>query len=246
MNALSVITGGAQGIGFAIAERLGRDGREIVLVDVNAEKGEAAVDALRRQGISCAHYRCDVSNSTEVNACVQQIQSEMGRIEALVNNAGVVRDNWIEKISDEDWNLVVDVNLKGTFNMCRAAVPQMRERGEGRIVNIASRAWLGNPGQANYSASKGGLVSLTRTLALELARFNINCNVVAPGLIDTPLVRGLPEDVRQRLIQAQPTKKMGKPEDVAGAVSFLVSDDAGFITGQIVHVCGGKSVGTGI
>lgn len=246
MTGLSVITGGAQGIGFAIAERLGRDGREVVLIDVNTEQGEAAIDALRGFDISCAHYGCDVSHSEEVNACVQQIMSERGRIEVLVNNAGVVRDNWIENISDEEWSLVVDVNLKGTFYMCRAAVPQMRECGEGKIVNIASRAWLGNPGQANYAASKGGIVSLTRTLALELARFNINCNAVAPGLIDTPLVRGLPEHVRQRLIQAQPTKKMGKPEDVAGAVAFLISDDARFVTGQVLHVCGGKSVGMGI
>jgi len=246
MTELSVITGGAQGIGYAIAERLGREGWEIALVDVDAAHGEAASETLRRLDISCTNYLCDVSQSSEVNECLKKIRSDLGSIGALVNNAGIIRDNWIEKISDEDWDQVIDVNLKGTFNMCRAVVSHMRESGKGTIVNITSRAWLGNPGQANYSASKGGVVSLTRTLALELARFNINCNAVAPGLIDTPLSRSLPEHVRERLVQAQPTKKMGTPQDVAAAVAFLISDDARFITGQVLNVCGGKSVGTGI
>lgn len=246
MTGLSVVTGGAQGIGYAIAERLGRDGREIALVDVNAEKGEAAAETFRGIDISCTHYACDVSQSADVNTCLDKILYEKGPVCVLVNNAGVIRDNWIEKISDEDWDLVLDVNLKGTFNMSRAVVPHMRSLGTGKIVNITSRSWLGNAGQANYSASKGGIVSLTRTLALELARFNINCNAIAPGLIDTPMYLSLPEHVRKRLIQAQPTRKAGKPQDVAAAVAFLISDDADFITGQVLNVCGGKSVGTGI
>lgn len=246
MTGLSVITGGAQGIGYEIAERLGREGREIALVDENAAQGEAAAETIRGLDISCTHYTCDVSQSAEVNDCLRRIRSEKGPVGVLVNNAGVIRDNWIEKISDEDWDLVLDVNLKGTFFMSRAAVPHMRELGMGKIVNITSRAWLGNPGQANYSASKGGIVSLTRTLALELARFHINCNAVAPGLIDTPMYRGLPEHVRKRLIAAQPTRKAGTSQDVAAAVAFLISDDASFITGQVLNVCGGKSVGMAI
>jgi NAD(P)-dependent dehydrogenase (short-subunit alcohol dehydrogenase family) len=246
MTGLAVVTGGAQGIGYAIAERLGADGREVAIIDVDSERTARAVEALRSRGIACTGHTCDVSQRAEVAGCMERVAGEGRRIEVVVNNAGVIRDGWIERISDEDWDLVLDVNLKGTFNVCRAALPSLREGGGGKIVNIASRAWLGNPGQANYSASKGGVVSLTRTLALELARFDINCNAVAPGLIDTPLVQGLPAQVRERLIEAQPTKRMGKPSDVAAAVAFLASDSATFITGQVLHVCGGKSVGLGI
>ncbi len=246
MTEVAVITGGAQGIGLAIARRIGLDGRTVVLVDVDAERSVEALERLREEGIQGSAYECDVSVSDQVRTTVAQILTDYEKISVLVNNAGVIRDNWIADISDEDWDLVIDVNLKGTFNMCRSVVPHLRERQSGKIVNIASRAWLGNPGQSNYSASKGGIVSLTRTLALELARFHINCNAVAPGLIDTPLVQGLPEKVRNRLIEAQPTKEMGRPEDVAAAVSFLASDEARFVTGQVLNVCGGKSVGLGI
>lgn len=247
MRRIAVVSGGAQGIGFAICKRLAAEANtSVALLDCNEEAGNAATRELRQSGYDVNFYRCDVTSAAGISQCLAEVCRELARPSVLVNNAGIIRDNWIEKITEADWDAVLDTNLKGAFLMCKAVVPLMREAGGGRVVNISSRTWLGSPGQTNYSASKGGLVSFSRSLALETARFSINVNVVAPGLIDTPLVRSLPQDVQQQLIQAQPTKHMGKPEDVAAAVSFLASADAAFITGQVLHVCGGKSVGIGI
>ncbi len=246
MANVKIVTGGGQGIGFAICERLGLDGGKIAIFDIDRDGGENACSKLSEKGVEARFYRCDVSDSASVVEAVAAVGAELGAVSVLINNAGIIRANWLENISDDDWDVVLDVNLKGTFLMCRAVVPQMRSNGGGKIVNITSRAWLGSPGQVNYSAAKGGIVSLTRSLALELARFQINVNAVAPGLIDTPMVRGLDENVRERLIQEQPTKTMGKAADVAAAARFLSSDDSSFITGQVLHVCGGKSVGIGV
>jgi 3-oxoacyl-[acyl-carrier protein] reductase len=187
----------------------------------------------------------DVTRAEAVRDALGRVEKDYGRLDVLINNAGIIRDNWVSRLTDEDWNEVIAVNLTGAFNTCRVAAPGMRKRGYGRIVNITSRAWLGNPGQANYAASKAGLVGLTRALALELARFGVTVNAVAPGLIDTPLARSLHPDVRERLTKAQPGGRMGSPDEVAAAVAFLASTEAAFITGQVLHVCGGKSVGTG-
>jgi len=164
----------------------------------------------------------------------------------LVNNAGIIRDNMIWKMPVGDFDQVVQINLKGTWLMCREAAKLMKEQNSGRIVNIASRAWLGNPGQSNYSASKAGVISLTRVLALELGKYNVLVNAIAPGLIDTPLTQKLEKDVLEKLILSQPTRSMGQPSDVANAVSFLVSESTHFITGQVLYVDGGKSIGAGI
>ncbi len=243
MKNVSVVTGGARGIGFAIAERQGAAGSAVAIFDVDPAAGAQAVEVLREQGVEAESYTCDVSQREQVQQSLEAVKRDLGLVSILVNNAGIIRDNWLHKISEADWDLVLGVNLKGPFSMCQSVLAQMKERGQGKIVNITSRAWLGNPGQANYSASKGGLVSLTRTLALELAPFDINVNAVAPGLINTPLTQSLSVEVQQKLIEAQPTKKMGTPEDVAAAVAFLASADANFITGQVLYVCGGKSVG---
>ncbi len=169
------------------------------------------------------------------------------QIDAVINNAGVIRDNMIWNMSLEDFDQVIDVNLRGTWLMCREAAKIMREQKSGRIINISSRAWLGNNrGQSNYTASKAGIVGLTRVLALELGKYNVNVNAIAPGLIDTPLTQNLPQKVLQDLIEAQPTKKMGKPEDVANVCSFLLSKESEFITGQIIHIDGGRSIGSTI
>jgi NAD(P)-dependent dehydrogenase (short-subunit alcohol dehydrogenase family) len=185
----------------------------------------------------------DVADKVQVQGLMTLVRDEFGRLDVLVNNAGIIRDGWLSKLEEADWDAVLAVNLKGPFLCCQAALPLLRESASGAIVNIASRSWLGNPGQANYAASKGGLVSLTRTLALELARYRLRVNAVAPGLIDTPMVQSMPAEARERLLRMQPTGQMGRPEDIAAAVAFLASDDAAFITGQVLHVDGGKSCG---
>jgi len=244
-NKTAIISGGAQGIGKAITEKLIEDGFFAVIADINLENEKALVDELG--GGNFLFVKCDISNQDDVESLFSRVKSEREIIDAVVNNAGVIRDNVIWKMPKEDMDKVVDVNLKGTWMMCKEAAKIMREQKSGRIVNISSRAWLGNNrGQSNYTASKAGIVGLTRVLALELGKYNVNVNAVAPGLIDTPLTRNLPEKVLQDLIDAQPTKKIGKPKDIANAVSFLLSNESDFITGQIIHVDGGRSIGSTI
>ena len=240
---VAIITGAAQGIGAAIAARLAVEGAKVALVDKDEARVNQTAQELRGRQFSVAPYAADIVNKAAVKQVVEGVLTQYGQIDILVNNAGIIRDNLIANISEEDWDLVLDVNLKGAFLLCQAVFPVMKARKTGKIVNIASRAWLGNIGQANYSASKGGLISLTRTLALEFARFQINVNAVAPGLIDTPMTQNMPTDARERLLKMQPTGKMGTVEDIAAAVRFLASDEAIFITGQVLHVDGGKSCG---
>jgi len=241
---VAVVTGAAKGIGRAIAQRLVDKGCFVVLVDVDEEQGVIACDKL---GSENAHFMyCDIGNEEDVVRLFKSVIDNYSKIDILVNNAGILRDKMIWKMPAEDFDAVIQVNLKGTWLMCKEAAKVMRTHKNGRIVNIASRAWLGNRGQTNYSASKAGVIGLTRSLALELGRSNVTVNAVAPGLIDTPLTQALHTEIRQKLIEAQPTKAMGKPEDVANVVVFLASEEAGFITGQTIYVDGGKSIGAGI
>ncbi|MHB1400303.1 MAG: SDR family NAD(P)-dependent oxidoreductase [Trichloromonadaceae bacterium] len=238
-----MITGAGQGIGAAIARRFAAPGAKLALVDVNTEQLQQLAHSLGDSGCEVLAITADVSSKAQVQSLVQQVLDSYGGLDVLVNNAGIIRDNLISNISEQDWDQVLDVNLKGAFLCCQAVFPTLKSQRSGKIVNIVSRAWLGSIGQANYTASKGGLVSLTRSLALEFARFQINVNAVAPGLIDTPMTQGMPAEGRERLLRMQPTGKMGTVEDIAAAVSFLASDDAEFITGQVLHVDGGKSCG---
>lgn len=238
----AIISGGAQGIGKAIAQRLVRDGFFSVIADINENEGESIVKELGKD--NSLFIKCNIRDETEVKQLFSEVLKKTDKINAVVNNAGLIRDNMIWNMKLEDFSIVMDVNLKGTWLMCREAATIMREQKSGRIVNISSRAWLGNRGQSNYSSSKAGVVGLTRVLALELGKYNVNVNAVAPGLIDTPLTQSLPSKVLQNLIEAQPTKKMGKPEDIANACSFLLSKESNFITGQVIHVDGGKSIGS--
>jgi NAD(P)-dependent dehydrogenase (short-subunit alcohol dehydrogenase family) len=236
----AIVSGGAQGIGKAIVQRLIKNGYFIVIADITESVDGADKDNSR-------FIKCDISNEDDVKELFSKVLSERKGIDAVINNAGLIRDNVIWKMPKDDFDTVVDVNLKGTWLMCREAAKVMREQKHGRIVNISSRAWLGNNrGQSNYTASKAGIVGLTRVLALELGKYNVNVNAVAPGLIDTPLTQDLPEKVLAQLIEAQPTRRMGKPEDIANAVAFLLSGESEFITGQIIHVDGGKSIGSTI
>jgi NAD(P)-dependent dehydrogenase (short-subunit alcohol dehydrogenase family) len=244
MDKIAIITGASNGIGKAIACRLKDDGCYVFAVDIDDKNGKSLVSEL---GENYAHYEhCNISSEEEVNLLFQTVISKKGKIDILINNAGIIKDNMIHKMPADDFDAVININLKGTWLMCKAASLIMKEQKSGRIVNISSRAWLGNPGQSNYSASKAGIIGLTRVLALELGKFNVLVNAIAPGLIDTPLTQALPVDVLEKLIQAQPTKTMGKPEDIANTVSFLVSEKTGFITGQVIYVDGGKSIGANL
>lgn len=232
-----VVTGASKGIGNAIAKRLNSDGYHSVAVDINEPDDD---DFKSADGIT--FIKCDVTNEEEVHKLFSSVISDFGSVDVLVNNAGIIRDNMIWNMPEQDFDNVINVNLKGTWLMCKAASGLMKEKGSGCIINIASRAWLGNAGQTNYAASKAGVVALTRVLSLELGRYGIAVNAVAPGLIDTPMTRKLPAEVLEKLILAQPTRKIGLPEDVAHAVSFLADSRTSFINGQLIYVDGGKSV----
>lgn len=240
---VAIITGAAKGIGKAIAQRMINENYTTILVDVDAENGEILANDL---GSSAKFIACDISNEREVASLFDNVTQEFGGVDVIVNNAGIIKDNVIWKMPVEDFDKVIDINLKGTWLMCKVAGTLMREQKRGRIVNIASRAWLGNRGQSNYSASKAGVVGLTRVLALELGKYGVYVNAIAPGLINTPLTQKLPENVQEKLIQAQPTKSMGQPEDIAHAVAFLSDENTQFITGQTIYVDGGKSIGAGL
>lgn len=240
---IAIVTGATRGIGKAIVLLLIRQGYLVIMVDVDDEQGGELEKLL---GKDAQYIHCDISIEKDVIDMFERVIQQYRCIDAVVNNAGIVRDNMIWKMPVDDFDQVVNINLKGTWLMCREAAKQMKIQHSGRIVNITSRAWLGNMGQSNYAASKAGVVALTRVLALELGKYNVLVNAVAPGLIDTPLTQNLPADVIEKLIQAQPTKKMGTVDDVARVVGFLCDPDTGFITGQTIYVDGGKSIGAGL
>lgn len=239
-----IVTGGAQGIGFAIASRFVSDGCTVIITDIDDVRGRDAATAIGSD--HCYFSQCDSSDETQVEELFRFTKERFGKVDVLVNNAGIIRDRVIWKMTVDEFDTVIRVNLRGTWLMCRQAAILMREQKSGLIVNIGSRAWLGNPGQTNYSASKAGIVGLTRSLALELGPAGVRVNAVAPGLIDTPLARGLPAEVLQKLVAAQPTRTMGMPQDVAAVVAFLASDESKFMTGQVLYVDGGKSIGAGV
>ena len=239
---VAIVTGAAKGIGKAIAQRMVNDDYITILVDVDSTNGQLLAKELN--GI-VRYIPCDICNEEDVENLFKNVMAEFGRVDVLVNNAGIIKDNMIWKMPVEDFDQVININLKGTWLMCRKAAVIMRDQKYGRIVNISSRAWLGNRGQSNYSASKAGVIGLTRVLALELGSYGVLVNAIAPGLIDTPLTQKLPQDVQEKLIQAQPTKTMGQPEDIAQAVAFLCDTSTNFITGQTLYVDGGKSIGAG-
>ncbi len=238
---VAVITGAARGIGAAITKRLIADGFFAIAVDLDEEAGRQFAAQFSSQ--ECLFSTADISDSALVKQLMSDVIQKYHRLDVLVNNAGIIRDHFITNMSEEDFDLVIKINLKGTWLMCREAAQIMKEQQAGRIINISSRAWLGNAGQSNYAASKAGVVALTKVLALELAKFHVSVNAVAPGLIDTELTKKLRPEVLEKLIQAQPTRSMGYPEDVAHVVAFLASEKTQFITGQVLYVDGGKSIG---
>jgi 3-oxoacyl-[acyl-carrier protein] reductase len=239
---VAIVTGGANGIGAAIGEQLAEEGMHVVVADVNAELAHAHAERLQAKGVQALPVACDVTDEIAVAGLVRRAVADMGAVHALVNNAGFTRDMRITKMTLRDWDDVVDVILKGAFLCARAVLPHFSAQGWGRIVNISSRAHLGNAGQANYSAAKAGLIGFTRALALENGRFNVTVNAVAPGIIDTAAVRQLAhyEKVREAAARTTPIARIGQPTDVAGAVAFLISERAAYITGETLHVTGGR------
>ncbi len=239
-NKVALVTGGAQGIGKTISEVLVRNGAHVVLGDVNLEGAQATAEAINNSGGSASAVKIDVSNPAEVKQVFDSIMKDKKPVDILINNAGITRDGLMIRMKELDWDSVLNINLKGTFLCSQQAAKQMMKQKSGVIVNIASIVGvMGNFGQANYSASKAGVIGLTKTLAREVASRGIRVNAVAPGFIDTEMTRVLDESVRQSLIEQIPLAKLGLPEDVARCVAFLVSDRSSYITGQVINVNGG-------
>ncbi|MBI5143305.1 MAG: 3-oxoacyl-[acyl-carrier-protein] reductase [Nitrospirae bacterium] len=237
---VALVTGSAQGIGKTIALALAREGANVVISDVSLEKAEETAKECAALGVKTLAVKFDVSKPDEVLAAFTKIVGEMGRLDILVNNAGITRDGLLMRMKDDDWDLVININLKGTFLCTKEAVKVMAKNRFGRIVSIASVVgFMGNAGQANYSASKAGIVGLTKTTAREYASRNITVNAVAPGFIQTAMTDVLPEKVKEEMMKGIPLGRLGSVDDVAAAVLFLVSPDAAYITGQTIHVNGG-------
>jgi 3-oxoacyl-[acyl-carrier protein] reductase len=236
----SIVTGASQGIGKAIALELSREGAEVVLVDTQKEKLEEVAGEISKNKGKAAVFSADVSRMDEAMKVVEAVVKGSKKIDYLVNNAGITRDNLLMRMKEEEWDSVLQVNLKGVFNFSKAVIRNMINNRYGRIVNISSIVGLiGNAGQCNYSASKAGVIGFTKSLAREVASRGITVNAVAPGYIATPMTESLPESVKQKFRDWIPVKRFGTPEEITHAVKFLLSDEAAYITGQVINVNGG-------
>lgn len=240
----ALVTGGTRGIGLAIAGRLAAEGANVVIVGRSMETADAAAKSIAEEyGTATAAIAGDVALMATAEEAVDACMQRFGQIDILVNNAGITRDNLLMRMKEEDWDAVLQTNLKSVFNMCKAAIrPMMKARG-GRIINISSVVGIfGNPGQTNYAAAKAGIIGFSKSLAKEIASRNITVNVVAPGMVDTDMTAVLPDAAKEAMLNAIPMARVGKPEDIAAAVAFLASDEASYITGHTIEVDGGLCI----
>ncbi|WDN89940.1 3-oxoacyl-[acyl-carrier protein] reductase [Desulfosarcina sp. BuS5] len=239
---VAVVTGAGSGLGRAISYRLAENGAKVVVNDVVEEQGNLTVENIKSKNGEAVFSQTDISKWDGAKDLIKKAKETFGKIDILVNNAGITRDMLLRDMEEDDWDKVLDINLKGAFNCCKFATPYMVEQKYGKIVNLSSRAHLGNPGQANYSASKAGIIGLTRSLSLEFGRYNINVNAVAPGMVNTEGIKALKkyDMIVERALKVTPLKRIGEPEDVANLVHFLVSDYSSYITGEIIHITGGR------
>ena len=248
---VAVITGAARGIGFGIAQRFAAEGASIAVLDLDESAAQEAAGRLElTEDARAVGIGCDVADAAAAEAAVQRVVDDLGAIHILVNNAGITRDNLLFKMTEDDWDLVMGVHLKGPFNMTKAAQARFVEQRYGKIINLSSVSALGNRGQANYSAAKMGIQGFTRTLGIELGPFGINANAIAPGFIATDMTDATarrlklePEEFRRLNAEDTPVRRVGQPEDIAAAAAFLCSDEASFITGQTLYVDGGRKLG---
>lgn len=240
---VAIVTGASRGIGRAIATQLAADGRLVVCVARSEGPLNELVSEIQSNGGSASAKTCDISDFDAITALIEGVNEEHGRLDILVNNAGITRDNLILRMDDDEWDAVIDTNLKSVFVACRAAARPMMRGKFGRIVNIASTSGLvGNSGQSNYAAAKSGLTGLTKSIARELGKKNITANCVAPGFIETDMTKDLPAGVIEHIKGVISTKELGKPQDIAGCVAYVTSDGAGYLTGQTIAVDGGMTM----
>jgi len=241
---VAIITGAGRGIGKAIAERLASEGADVVICDIDEEAAERTAEEIKNKySVKAIAIRADVANGEEVNSMVEETIKNFARIDFLINNAGITRDSLLLRMSEEEWEKVISVDLKSVFLCTKAVVRHMMRQRFGRVVNISSVIGLrGNVGQANYSAAKAGIIGFTKSIARELAGRNITVNAVAPGYIQTEMTERLPQEVKEEMLKQVPLGRPGQPEDVAGVVAFLCSDDASYITGEIIRVDGGMAM----
>lgn len=238
-NKVAVVTGSGRGIGKGIAKVLAEKGATVVITDVLEDNAKGAVAEIEAAGGRASYVIADVSKREDAQKIVDTVLERYGELHILVNNAGINRDMMLHKMTKESWDAVIGVNLTGVFNCTQAAILHMREKEYGRIINISSAGWQGNIGQANYSAAKAGVIGFSKTVAKESARKNITCNVICPGFIDTDMTRGVPEKVWDMMISKIPMGRVGSPEDVGKMIAFLASDEASYITAEVINVGGG-------
>ncbi|HEY6085231.1 MAG TPA: 3-oxoacyl-[acyl-carrier-protein] reductase [Nitrospira sp.] len=237
---IAIVTGAAQGIGRAIAESLAQAGADVAVADLDPSRSKDTVAAVEQLGRRALNVKVNVADAGDARSMSEQVMKEWGKIDILVNNAGITRDGLLLRMKEDDWNLVLQVNLNGTFNCTKAVLQPMTKQRYGRIVNIASIVGvMGNVGQANYAASKAAVIGFSKTVAREYASRNVTVNAVAPGFIDTAMTRGLSPEVKETLQKQIPLGRLGTPADIAAAVRFLVSEEAAYITGHVLHVNGG-------